>query len=90
MAAGRGRTQCTAPTARVENVKSRRFYACFGTNKFLLAVCEPRECRRGVKRVHLEVEEGCTAAKPLAIYGHLWAIAYWAHFVRLKGLSLSS
>jgi len=43
-----------------------------------------------VKRVHLEVEEGCTAAKPLAIYGHLWAIAYWAHFVRLKGLSLSS
>jgi hypothetical protein len=54
MDAERRCTQCTAQRARVENLKSRNFYACFGTNKFLLAACELRECSSGDRnRVHL-------------------------------------
>jgi hypothetical protein len=49
MDAVRRRTQCTAQRARVENVKSRSFYACFGTNKLLLAARELRECSRGIE-----------------------------------------
>ena len=34
MDAGRGRTQCQAQSARVENVKLCSFYACLGGKKF--------------------------------------------------------
>ena len=68
----------------MENVKSCNFYACLGTNKHLLAACELRECGRGIETGSSEVEKGALLPNRSPATGHLWAIAYWAHFLALK------
>lgn len=77
---------------RSESASGKRqiaqFLYVFGTKEVLLAACVLRECCRA-KRAHLESRE-CNTPKPLANYGLLRAIAYWAHFLAIKGLSLSS